>query len=39
MALGKSFMKMANIAFGITDWSEIEGTEHKGEKGIACRPF
>jgi len=28
-------MKMANIPFGITDWSEIERTEHKGEKGIA----
>lgn len=28
-------MKMANIPFGITDWSKIERTEHKGERGIA----
>jgi quercetin dioxygenase-like cupin family protein len=28
-------MNMTNIPFGITDWSEIERTEHKGEKGIA----
>jgi len=28
-------MKMTDIPFGLTDWSEIECTEHKGEKGIA----
>ena len=29
-------MKMTKIPFGVTDWSEIEKTEHKGERGIAC---
>lgn len=28
-------MKITDIAFGVTDWSEIETTEHKGERGIA----
>jgi quercetin dioxygenase-like cupin family protein len=28
-------MKMADISFGNTDWSEIEVTEHKGESGAA----
>jgi mannose-6-phosphate isomerase class I len=28
---------MSNIAFNVTDWSEIEPTEHKGEFGIAYR--
>ena len=28
-------MKITDIPFGITDWSEIECTEHKGENGIA----
>jgi hypothetical protein len=28
-------MQMADIPFGITDWSKIEPTEHKGESGIA----
>ena len=28
-------MEMKNIPFGITDWSEITPTEHKGETGIA----
>ena len=28
-------MQMANIPFGITDWSAIERTEHKGESGCA----
>lgn len=28
-------MEMTNIPFAITDWSEIEKTEHKGESGIA----
>jgi len=27
-------MKMADIPFGTTDWSSIERTEHKLEKGI-----
>jgi len=35
VCLRKCFMKMLNIPFGITDWSEIERTEHKGEKGTA----
>jgi hypothetical protein len=26
---------MTDIPFGITDWSKIEPTEHKGETGIA----
>lgn len=28
-------MKITNLPFGITDWSSIEPTEHKGETGIA----
>ena len=28
-------MKMENIPFGITDWSQLERTEHKGESGTA----
>jgi len=28
-------MKMAGIPFATTDWSKIEPTEHKGERGIA----
>ncbi|MGE5680266.1 MAG: DHCW motif cupin fold protein [Bacillota bacterium] len=28
-------MKISDIPFGITDWSEIERTEHKGENGTA----
>jgi hypothetical protein len=28
-------MQMSNIPFGITDWSAIERTEHKGETGSA----
>ncbi len=28
-------MEMKNIPFGITDWSEITPTEHKGETGTA----
>jgi hypothetical protein len=28
-------MQMTNIPFGITDWSMIERTEHKGESGMA----
>jgi mannose-6-phosphate isomerase class I len=28
-------VRMSNIAFNVTDWSEIEPTEHKGEFGIA----
>ncbi len=28
-------MQMSNIPFGITDWSTIERTEHKGETGLA----
>ena len=28
-------MQMSSIPFGITDWSAIEPTEHKGESGLA----
>jgi hypothetical protein len=28
-------MQMKEIPFGITDWSSIECTEHKGETGVA----
>ena len=28
-------MELKNIPFGITEWSEVEPTEHKGDTGIA----
>ena len=28
-------MGISNIPFGITDWSQITPTEHKGEQGVA----
>src|SRR6185312_9723836 len=28
-------MQIANVPFGITDWSTIEPTEHNGERGVA----
>ena len=28
-------MRMSAIPFGTTDWSSVERTEHKGERGIA----
>jgi hypothetical protein len=28
-------MLMSEIAFGTTDWSAIEATEHRGETGVA----
>jgi len=28
-------MKIVDLPFGITNWSEVERTEHKGEKGMA----
>jgi len=28
-------MKMIDIPFGTTDWSEVEQTEHPGETGVA----
>ena len=28
-------MKMSKIPFGVTRWSEIEKTEHRGEKGVS----
>ena len=28
-------MQISAIPFGITDWSQIERTEHKGERGFA----
>lgn len=28
-------MQISGIPFGTTDWSKIEPTEHKGERGIA----
>jgi len=33
--LAGSTMKMSNIPFGTTDWSEVERTEHAGETGTA----
>lgn len=29
-------MKIDDIPFGNTDWSEVEKTEHQGETGMAC---
>jgi hypothetical protein len=28
-------MNIVDLPFGITDWSKIERTQHKGERGIA----
>ena len=28
-------MQIADLPFGITDWSDVEKTEHKGDNGIA----
>ena len=28
-------MKLSDIPFGITDWSTVERTEHRGERGVA----
>ena len=28
-------MQMSDIPFGVTDWSTIDRTEHKGERGMA----
>ena len=28
-------MQVSDIPFGITDWSQVERTEHKGERGVA----
>ena len=28
-------MKLSNIPFGVTDWSEVESTEHPGTSGKA----
>jgi len=28
-------MKMSNIPFGTTDWSEVDATEHPGDTGMA----
>ena len=28
-------MQMSDIPFGVTDWSTIDHTEHKGERGLA----
>jgi len=28
-------MDMQDIPFGVTDWSKIEPTQHKGESGVA----
>ena len=29
-------MKMSDIPFGTTDWSQVARTEHEGERGLAC---
>lgn len=28
-------MEISGISFGMTDWAQIERTEHKGERGVA----
>ncbi len=28
-------MQITDIPFGTTDWSQVERTEHKGERGVA----
>lgn len=28
-------MQISGIPFGVTDWPQIERTEHKGERGVA----
>jgi hypothetical protein len=28
-------MRIAHIPFGVTDWSQLKATEHKGESGAA----
>ena len=28
-------MKLSEIPFGTTDWSQVEATQHKGEQGVA----
>jgi quercetin dioxygenase-like cupin family protein len=28
-------MELSDIPFGVTDWSQISATEHRGESGIA----
>jgi hypothetical protein len=28
-------MRMADIAFGTTDWADVAPTEHRGERGVA----
>lgn len=28
-------MELTGIPFGITDWNDVEGTEHVGETGVA----
>jgi hypothetical protein len=28
-------MQISSIPFGTTDWSQVEQTEHKGERGVA----
>jgi len=28
-------MNMTDIPFGVTDWTQVEATEHPGEKGVA----
>jgi hypothetical protein len=28
-------MRLSSIPFGVTDWAEVERTEHKGERGSA----
>jgi hypothetical protein len=30
-------MRMSDIAFGTTDWSQVAPTEHKGERGYASQ--
>lgn len=32
---GRIDMRMNDVPFGITDWRQVERTEHKGQRGIA----
>jgi quercetin dioxygenase-like cupin family protein len=35
MSARGDILRIEDVPFGITDWSEIEQTEHSGEQGVA----
>src|SRR5690606_17973035 len=35
MCLRRSKLDIRDLPFGVTDWSEVEKTEHTGEQGVA----